>query len=274
MGGMMVLMVIAAYAVITPVVNSGVVYLGYMFDGQVLSWPQYFEQARTYSIIWGLLGSHLGLGSMILVIWAYFRFIHRRRMEWLWSVSPGVRWRYGILCAGVALVVIGAVCTYHWMTGPGWAPINGWPLYCGMILITVPIQALAEEVMFRGYLMQLFGSIVHNVWFPIVGTALVFALFHGVQNPWLFGSRFVFGVIAGILVWRTGGLEAAVAIHIVNNLLVFALAIVTGTLVEVRTATEAPWTQTVTDTAMFAVCAMACLGLAIKMRVPIVVRKR
>jgi membrane protease YdiL (CAAX protease family) len=159
------------------------------------------------------------------------------------------------------------------MSGPGWGPILGYGTYLGVILITVPLQALGEEILFRGYLMQLFGAIVRNEWFAILGTSLVFALFHGSQNPWLFGSRFLFGVIAGVLVWRTGGLEAAVAIHLVNNLIVFAMSIMNGTLVEVRSTTTTPWTQTLSDLGMFALCAVACWWVGSKMNVPIRVRE-
>ncbi|MER2134496.1 MAG: CPBP family intramembrane glutamate endopeptidase, partial [Arthrobacter sp.] len=36
----------------------------------------------------------------------------------------------------------------------------------------------------------------------------------------------VFAVAAGWLTWRTGGLEAAIALHVVNNLVVLALGAV------------------------------------------------
>ena len=274
MGGMMAVMLLASYAIVVPLVNTGVMRLGFTTDSGGLSWEDYYRVAQQQSSIWSIIGSHLGLATMIAVVWAYYRFIHRRRMEWMWSVSPGVRWRYGILCVGVALIVVGAVAGYNWVTGPGWAPADNWRWYLMTICISVPFQALAEEVVFRGYLMQLFGSIIRNVWFPIVGTALIFAILHGYQNPWLFGSRFLFGVIAGILVWRTGGLEAAVAIHIVNNLLVYMLSIFTGTVAEVRGADSIPWTQTLTDLGMFTVCALGCWAVAVGMRVPLKVRKQ
>jgi membrane protease YdiL (CAAX protease family) len=107
-----------------------------------------------------------------------------------------------------------------------------------------------------------------------MGTAVVFALFHGVQNPWLFGSRLVFGLLAGILVWRTGGLEAAVAIHVINNLCALGLATVTGTVSDIRTMTEVGWTQGVSDVVMFGLSAVACWGIAVGMRVSTVVRDR
>jgi len=268
MSGLVVVLVLAAYMVVVPAINTGVISFGHLLDSSGQDWATYSADASAFGNIWGVVAAHLGLASMVLVVWGFYRFFHNRRLEWLWSVSPGVRWRYAIICLAASAIVMGAVTAYHWVTGPGWAPMPGWGWYALVIVATTPFQALAEEVLFRGYMMQALGTMVRNPWFPIVVTAVVFALFHGVQNPWLFSSRLVFGVLAGILVWRTGGLEAAVAIHVVNNLCAFGLAILTGTLSQVRVTTSVGWAQSVSDVVMFAVCALACWGVARGLRVP------
>ena len=273
MGVIMVIMVLAAYFVVVQLVNTAVVYLGYLVERPGTDWATYGGVAQAFGTPWGILGAHLGLGAMTLAVWALARTMHHRRMRWIWSVSPGVRWRYGVLCLGVAVIVVGAVTAYQWVTGPGWAAGTGWGWYAVVIVVTTPLQALAEEVMFRGYLMQAFGAIVRNVWVPILATALVFAAFHGLQNPWLFADRLLFGILAGVLVWRTGGLEAGIAIHIVNNLGAFGLGLATGTLSQLRTTTAVGWTQTVQDLTMFAICAVACWGIAVGLRVPMKVRQ-
>ena len=268
MGGAMAVLLLSAYVIVTPTINSAVTYVGYWLNPGQATWAEYTATASSFGTVWGVLGAHLGLAAMALVVWVLFRFFNHRRAEWLWSVSPGVRWRYGFLCFLAALIIVGAVAVYHWVTGPGWAALPGWGWYALVLVVTTPLQALAEEVMFRGYLMQALGSIVRNVWFPILASAVIFAVFHGMQNPWLFGSRLVFGILAGILVWRTGGLEASIAIHVVNNLCAFGLALLTGTLSQVRETTAVPWTQSVSDVVMFAVCAVACWGIALGLRVP------
>ena len=270
MGGAMVVLVLAAYMIVVPLVNAAVIYLGFRVDSAT-DWTAYQAEATSYSNVWGVLAFHLSLAVMILVVWAFFHFLNRRRMAWMWSVTPGVRWRYAVLCFVSALIVVGAVAVYHAVRGLTWNPPAGWGWYVLVIAVTTPFQALAEEVIFRGYLMQAFGAIVRNVWFPILATAVVFALFHGVQNPWLFSSRFVFGVLAGILVWKTGGLEAGIAIHVANNLGAFALALFTGTLAQARTATSATWTQSLADVVLFAVCALICWLIARRLKVPALV---
>jgi nitrate reductase gamma subunit len=81
MAGVMAIMVLAAYYLFASLVNSFVVYLGYLSRGRPGAYSDYFEKARVYSTIWGVLGSHLGLASLIVVVWLYMRFIHRRQIK-------------------------------------------------------------------------------------------------------------------------------------------------------------------------------------------------
>ena len=74
-------------------------------------------------------------------------------------------------------------------------------------------------------------------------TSVLFALAHGVQNFPLFFDRFAFGLIAGLLVILVGGLEAGIALHILNNLLAFGVAIAFDQLDSTLTVSEASWWQ-------------------------------
>ena len=62
-------------------------------------------------------------------------------------------------------------------------------------------------------------------WWRCSASATLFALAHGVQNFPLFFDRFAFGLMAGLVVVLVGGLEAGIALHILNNLLAFGVAI-------------------------------------------------
>ena len=70
-----------------------------------------------------------------------------------------------------------------------------------------------------------------------VVTAAAFSLAHAPQDFWTFLDRFVFALAASATVWLTGGLEAAIVLHAVNNVLVFVLA---GLLGEGVATTEVP----------------------------------
>jgi membrane protease YdiL (CAAX protease family) len=119
--------------------------------------------------------------------------------------------------------------------------------YLLVIMLTSPLQSAAEEYAFRGYLMQAIGALVGNRWVTLVLTSLLFAIAHGGQNLPLFADRFLFGLVAGWLVLRTGGLEAGIALHVVNNVVVLALAAVAGQLSDTLNISEATWSTLAVD---------------------------
>lgn len=91
-----------------------------------------------------------------------------------------------------------------------------------VVLAFVPVQAAAEEYAFRGLLMQGIGSWLRHPAFAILLPVPLFVLGH---DYGLVGQIDVaaFAVAAGWLTWRTGGLEAAIALHVINNVGVFGL---------------------------------------------------
>ncbi|MDR1513416.1 MAG: CPBP family intramembrane metalloprotease [Propionibacteriaceae bacterium] len=243
--------------------------LGWLVEGRPGSYSSFYDHAvRGFGSPWGIWAAHVGLALLVVLAWAAYRFFIRRRMAWFWSVMPGVRWRYGIAALLVAAAVFGGYAGASFALGPGWDPPAGWGWYLLAIVVTSPLQALGEEVLFRGYLMQAFGLIMRRPWFPIVSSAAVFALFHGAQDMWLFLSRFAFGLLAGTLVWLTGGLEAGIAAHALNNLCAFGLALSSGGLTETRTVTSITPLVALADVGLFAIFALAAWGVARAMRVP------
>ncbi len=87
-------------------------------------------------------------------------------------------------------------------------------------------------------------------------SAVCFALAHGVQDPWLFADRLCFGVVASWLAWRTGGLEASVALHTTNNLVSLVVSAATGTLSDSLTASSLDWRLAALDVTMMVVFAL------------------
>jgi hypothetical protein len=95
-----------------------------------------------------------------------------------------------------------------------------------------PLQAAGEEYFFRGWIMQNVGA-----WFarPMVGlvaslivSAVAFSAAHLSPDPWVLGTIACLAVASGIAAWRTGGLEAGIAMHAVNNILTFFVVVVFG----------------------------------------------
>ena len=197
---------------------------------------------------------NLGLASAIpaamLVMWVF----HRLRPGWLASVAPRLRWRWMTLCFGlsflalVATVAVAAVLpSAGGDTGDLSGDVNSWTTttrdFVLVILLLTPLQAAGEEYAFRGYLTQAFGGLFRSRGAAIVLPALLFAFAHGAQDAPIFIDRFAFGLVAGVLVITTGGLEAGIAMHVLNNFLAYGAALAYSDMTSALNPTDGSWWQ-------------------------------
>ena len=229
-----------------------------------------------------LLATNLALASLIVTTWLLIRVIHRMRPRWLASVVPRLRWRFLLLCLPIALLALGAQIAVGSLapsgSGEDLGALNHFTtstaLSAVVVLLTTPLQAAGEEYLFRGYLLMAFGSLFANKWVAILATATLFAIAHGTQNFPLFFDRLAFGLIAAWLVTRTGGIEAGIALHVLNNFLAFGLALAFGDLTSTLNVSAVGWwnivltlTQSVVYTGLVLLLARR-LGLATRTRPP------
>lgn len=128
---------------------------------------------------------------------------------------------WAVLSAGMILL------TYF--TEPGkyilqFDPVNFAILFV-ISIIMIPIQTTVEELVFRGYLMQGFGLLAKNRWFPLVMTSVIFGALH-LLNPeaekmghivsvYYIGT----GLFLGIMTLMDEGTELAIGFHAANNLI-------------------------------------------------------
>lgn len=167
------------------------------------------------------VGLALAIPAACLTAWA----VHGQRPKWLSSIVGGFRWalfwRFAVVAAGIFLVGLAIEFASGSYTELRWGPDSMFLIVA--ILLTTPFQAAGEEYGTRGLLARSLGS-----WFSsrragfVVATTItsvVFMLLHGADNLWLNLYYFSVGVICSVLVWRTGGLEAAVALHVCNNMI-------------------------------------------------------
>jgi uncharacterized protein len=198
-----------------------------------------------------MLYLNLTLAALTLVAMAIVRLLHNLRPRWLSSVKPGIRWKFLFVCFGLSVVALFASVLFGTLLPHDPNDIGGEPnkmtgqlvAVAIVILLTTPLQAIGEEYAFRGYLMQAFGSLTRSRVAAVIATSLLFALAHGAQNFPLFFDRFTFGLMAGLVVVLAGGLEAGIALHIVNNLVAFGFAIVFSDLQSALTVSEVSWWQ-------------------------------
>jgi uncharacterized protein len=196
----------------------------------------------------GLLTVNLSLAALIPATMLAIVAVHHLSPGWLGSVSGHLRWRLlgrFLLLAGVVVLLVTFVA--------GFLPSDGvvtdsvqlvsferWLSLAIVVVLTTPLQAAGEEYGFRGYVLQALGAWFGNPWVGIIVTSLVFAVAHGGQNQPLFIARFGFGLVAGWLIIRTGGLEAAIALHVMNNVITFLVAAAFDQVDDALTTTEAP----------------------------------
>lgn len=125
------------------------------------------------------------------------------------------------------LIVINSSDQFEWnlnmATFPGLLAVS---------LLLIPIQTTCEELVFRGYLLQLFGAYFKKGWLSILFTGILFGLVHG-SNPEvqkigniLLVYYIATGIFLGIMAVMDDGLELSMGYHAANN--IFAALIVTN----------------------------------------------
>lgn len=176
---------------------------------------------------WLLVALVLPLILMIPALLLASRIVEGRGVGLLSSVAGRLRlgWlgRSLLLALGVFAVYFAVSLGVSAAIGIDVAPDFSHPGLVTMavlVLLLIPFQAAAEEYVFRGYLMQLVGGWLRHPAFAILLPVPLFVLGHG-YDVWGAASVGAFAIVAAWLTWRTGGLEAAIALHIVNNVLIF-----------------------------------------------------
>lgn len=279
---------------IPPLISAAVVQISYWVQGSPGDLAGYVKAAKAFALPIGMAATQLGAASMILVSMGLVLFLHRHHPRWLNSVQPGFRWRYAAVALGVAVVVIGGIWALT-RIGQPWtfSPESQLWWYLLVIVAITPLQAAGEEYFFRGYLMQAISltavdprvrttqvqpnrvaaadwlATQYPVWAGIIGSALIFALLHPISNLQSFLYPFSFGLVAGWLAVKTGGLEAGIAAHVVNNVITFGFAALSGNVVEVYADRTVEWVPLLIVVGSFALFAAAASLIAKRMKLAV-----
>ena len=198
----------------------------------------------------GLAYLNLTLAAAIPLAWFVVRVVHGLRPGWLASIRPRLRWTYLLACLGVSVIALFATLVVSAVVPAQDTEISGHlnaftdttrDFLIVLVLLT-PLQAAGEEYAFRGYLTQAFGGLFRSRWVAVVASAFIFGLAHGIgQSVPIFFDRFAFGIVAGALVVLTGGLEAGIAMHVLNNWLAFGIALAYGDMASTLNPTGGSW---------------------------------
>ncbi|MFC5683191.1 CPBP family intramembrane glutamic endopeptidase [Flavobacterium sp. MAHUQ-51] len=172
-----------------------------------------------------LLSFVFAFAAIVFVV----KFFHKQTMLSVTTSRDKVDWgRIGFSFGIWASISIVSTLVYYFLN-PELYVVDFKPLpFAVLVLIAVvliPFQTSSEEYIFRGYLMQGFGNLAKNKWFPLVMTSLIFGAMHYL-NPEVdkIGNLiFVYyigtGLFLGIITLMDDGMELALGFHAANNLI-------------------------------------------------------
>jgi membrane protease YdiL (CAAX protease family) len=251
-------LLVGIVVVIIPIV-LGAMAIGYAITGSGLddSTGRFFTDARAELAI-----QLLPLAAMTPVVLATVWLVGRRRPGSVLSVVGKLRWRWLAVCTALAfagvLVTMGLAGLAGMATGgdggDSSASFVGWGEFLpavAIIVVLVPLQSAAEELVFRGWLLQAVGSwsmqrpdgsfraewarkigrVLARPLLAMIVTSLLFVSVHG-YSGWAMVEIFCFAMTAAYVTVKTGGLEASIAFHTFNNLLAFIASSAYGALDE------------------------------------------
>lgn len=173
-----------------------------------------------------LLAAVLSLAVLLPAALIGVRLVGRRPAGTLTSVAGRMRWRLlgvsALITAVVFTLTYGVLLVLDPPATAGVPDVGRAIALLAVALLLVPFQAAGEEYVFRGLALQTVGAWLRSPWWGILLPVPLFVIGHDYDPLGLLAVG-VFAVAAGWLTWRSGGLELAIGLHVVNNVAVFAL---------------------------------------------------
>jgi uncharacterized protein len=168
------------------------------------------------------------------------RFIHARSLKTLITSESHIRWERMFAGAGMWMVIATILSVLEALLYPGRYVLTFQPaallVFAVLALIIIPIQTSAEELFFRGYLLQWMGLRLKNKWFLSILNGVLFFLPHAANPEMASGSiliglgYFAMGFFLALITLQDRGIELALGMHAANNLFagLFANYVVTA----------------------------------------------
>ncbi|MDJ0648999.1 MAG: CPBP family intramembrane metalloprotease [Xenococcaceae cyanobacterium MO_188.B19] len=168
--------------------------------------------------------------SLLIGLYIAVRFLHQRHIITLITPNKQIRWKrifqgFGLyfflvsVTSGVAMLLSSSNYELTFK-------LNSFLVFLPVALVLTPIQASAEELFFRGYLMQTLALKTNNSLIPIFGSSVLFMLLHlfnpeAQSNFFLMATfYFLFGIFFAFITIKDNSLELAIGTHTANNLFV------------------------------------------------------
>jgi membrane protease YdiL (CAAX protease family) len=184
---------------------------------------RFFSPNQT--LFWLLLSFVFAMGAFIFVV----KFLHKQSMRSVTTARKKVDWGRILFSFGIWAVIMVALTLIDYYSSPQDYELNFKPMsfaiLCVIAITMIPIQTSTEEYVFRGYLMQGFGGLAKNRWFPLLMTSLIFGGMH-ILNPEVDKMGYSImayyigtGLFLGIMTLMDDGMELSLGFHAANNLI-------------------------------------------------------
>lgn len=208
--------------------------LPFIFGVYIKSYKEKIPYPNTYEATVGFLDSNLALFLMLVSfvfvffqLYALVRFFHKQSFLHLITSRDSIDWHRVLFSFSIwaGITIISTVVVYilypeDFIVQFDWIPFL---LLFIIGLLLFPFQIGSEELIFRGYLMQGFGNLAKNKWFPLLMTSLIFGMLH-IANPEVdkMGYSILIyyigtGLFLGIITLMDEGMELALGFHFANN---------------------------------------------------------
>lgn len=172
-----------------------------------------------------MLSFAFAIGGIYLVI----KYMHQQSMLQIMTSRKKIDWsRIGFsFLVWTIFTVISTAIMYYMNPKDFVVTFQPLPFLILLIIATImiPIQTTCEELVFRGYLMQGFGNLGMNKWFPLVMTSVIFGSMH-IFNPEVSQMGYIIlvyyigtGFLLGIMTLMDEGMELSIGFHASNNLI-------------------------------------------------------
>jgi membrane protease YdiL (CAAX protease family) len=161
------------------------------------------------------------------------KYIHKRSVTSLVTARKKIDWKRFFYAFGIWILISFISVGLDYLFEPETFVWNFKPVPFLILLIIsllfLPVQTSFEELLFRGYLMQGFGTLFKNAIYPLIITSLIFGMLHGF-NPEVqkLGSIILIyyiatGLLFGIVTLMDDGTELALGMHAANNIIAAVL---------------------------------------------------
>ena len=178
--------------------------------------------------LWPYLGINFTLLAMLLGVFLAVRFVHKRTFTSVITTLAMISWKRILEGFTVFFMLIAGATLVEAAFKPGEYQVMFDPqqflIFLPIALLVTPLQAAAEEIFFRGYLMQGMGLWTRYTAIPVLGSSLLFMAAH-LTNPEMGENMYLIpllyllmGLFLAFITVKSNSLELAIGAHAANNL--------------------------------------------------------